>query len=153
MLTGLWLDAPGDTWYAARNRVFERRRPLFWLLVCGFLLLLGRAVDQRPAWVAAYLGTGLMVLGDVAWSYYALFLVFAFLWTERPWVGVGLCLLSAFTLAVPVILQNADERYVAISGGVVLFVVGVTATYALSGRAQQVSEASAVNAAISMEPQ
>ena len=147
MLTGLWLDAPGDTWYTARNRVFERRRPLFWLLVCGFLLLLGRAVDQRPPWVAAVLGTGLMVLGDVASYYYALFLVFAFLWTERPWVGVGLCLLSAFTIAVPVILRNSDERYVAISAGIVLFVVSVTTTYALAGRAQQVYEASDVDAA------
>jgi hypothetical protein len=114
-LRDLWLDSPGDAWEGARARVFEQRKPVFWVLVTALLVLLVLAVDGRPIWLAAVLGTALMTALELACYYYALFLVFAFVASRRDEIAIGLCLLSAATSVAAWAFAGTDDQFLAIS--------------------------------------
>jgi len=83
---------------SARARLQERR-PLFWLLGAGFLILLARAVRDREDWAALALGIGLVPVGVFVASYYhAILLGYGLLWRRLgDAVGALLCLLSLAT--------------------------------------------------------
>ena len=89
---------PVDDWRQARRQTFESRQVLFWASVAAFGLLLARASERQPEWVAAILSLGLVpVAGELTGYYYAVFLAFGFLWIRRESIGVALCALSALT--------------------------------------------------------
>ena len=116
-----WLDFPGDTWQAARRRVFASRRPLHWALVGIFLVVLGLACARQPDWVALTIGVGLIpMVIHLASYYYAVLLVYATLWVRYPGVGVGLLALSIATNAAAAAL-DADDLFMMISLAVVLY--------------------------------
>ena len=131
VLQDLWLDSPWDTWKAARQRTFESRRWLFGTLVVAFVALLAFAAATTEPWVALVLGAGLVaVISELTCYYYAFLAVYAFLWTRKPWVGVGLCVLALFTGLLTVPLEEADDTYMAASALVLLFIGAVTAAFA-----------------------
>jgi hypothetical protein len=129
-----WLDNPGDTWQAARQRVFAERRVYYWLVAAAFLALLTKAVQGQPEWVALVLGIGLIpIFTDVTCYYYGILLAYGFLWPRKPSVGIALCALAAYSCLMPALLPSDEDRYVAISVGVVVFTFAVTAAMAWTG--------------------
>lgn len=122
-----YLDSPGDTWQAARHRVFADRRVLYWLIVLSYLVLLAVAVQNQPEWVALVSGIGLIpIVTNITCYYYGIFLAYAFLWPRQPWIGTGLCALSAYTCLAAAICSSEEDVYAAISVGFVVYAFAVT---------------------------
>jgi hypothetical protein len=125
---------PGSSpraWNDARDATFERRRPLFFAILVGYMLLLARASDREEDWVAAALGAGSVVmLVTMANYYYAVLLGFAFLWERREGIGAALCGLSALTWWIDWIWDQPDEIYTWVSLATVVFVVAATGSLA-----------------------
>ena len=118
---------PGAPWQQARRAVYARRAPWFWAGVLGFLALLTRAVRRSDAWSAAVLGAGLMVIGaQIPSYYYALLLVYAFLWLRSEAIGVGLVALSALSWLIAGEFAERDEIFTWVSLASALFVVFAT---------------------------
>ena len=118
-----WLDAPWDTWIEARERTFQDRRILFWSVGIIFVGAWCFAVRRQPDWIALVLGAALIpILLDVANYYYGFLLVFAFLWPDVPLAGFGLCLVSVLSSVVAAVLPMEDDRSVATSLLLILFV-------------------------------
>jgi hypothetical protein len=133
-LRAYWIEGPGDAWLAARGRLFEERKILYWVIVAAFLGLLAFAVRGQPYWVALVLSVGLIpMLADITCYYYGILLAYGFLWDRRPWVGVGLVALSAFSLMTIGMFSANEDRCAAISAAVVAYVFAVTARYAYTG--------------------
>jgi hypothetical protein len=128
------VDAPLDSWIAARRRVFAERAPLFWLIVAASVALTALAVRDQPDWIALVLGVAVLpVAVELTCYYYAILLALGLLWPKHRWVGVGLCVLSAFSNLVPALLPMDDDIYAAISVGAVALVLGVTGWVAAQG--------------------
>lgn len=123
---GLETD-PYQVWKEARRRTFAERRVIFAGLVTAFVVLLAWAVRNQTDWAAAILGIGLIpVATELTSYYYAVLLAFGFLWPKPASVGIGLCLLAAVTCLIPQLTGWHDEIHTAISGAVVVFVIGAT---------------------------
>ncbi len=128
-----WLDSPWDVWKEARRRTFARRLAFYGALVVAFGLLLAAAVRSQQDWTALVLGIGTIPISTELTSYYySILLGFALLWPRYQFVGIGLALTSFACGVTPAMLREDDERYTAISGIMVLFVIGATALIALS---------------------
>jgi hypothetical protein len=118
---------PHEPWRQARIEVFERRQAWFWLGVAGFLCALVPAMLRREDWEAAVLGVGLMVVcTQIPSYYYALLLVYAFLWERNEAIGVGLCALSAITWLIAGEFGSRDMIFTGVSLASVSFVVAAT---------------------------
>jgi hypothetical protein len=93
------LEDPDRIWLDAKRRVFARRRPVFWILLSGFVLLLARAVRREEDWSALVLGIGLIPIATfVACYYYSILLGYGLLWERRrEAIGAVLCALSVAT--------------------------------------------------------
>jgi hypothetical protein len=90
------LDDPYAPWKEARRRTLEARRSIFRAAVAGFLLLLAAAVRRAEDWSAAVLALGLVPIAlELTCYYWALLAAYALLWERSPWIGAGLCALSA----------------------------------------------------------
>jgi hypothetical protein len=91
-------DDPFAEWKQARRDTFEKRRGLYVALVAAFVLLLARASERQPDWVAAILALGLLpVAVELTGYYYAVLLAYGLLWTRSPAIGTALCALSALS--------------------------------------------------------
>jgi hypothetical protein len=123
------VEDPGAAWKSGRREAFAARRPLFAVLVLGYLVVLARAVTRQEAWVAAILGLGaLTFLLEPACYYTSALLGFAFLWPRRPAIGVALCALSAAVWGVVALFSSADDLFTWASLPVLAFVLFATAT-------------------------
>ena len=125
------LANPEELWLEAKRDVFERRRPLFWLLTLGFVALLWRTVKDEPDWAALTLGIGLIpIVSFPACYYFSILLGFGLLFERRKEsVGVLLCALSVLTHLAYRLFPSGlyyDQRYALDSLAVVLFVVLVS---------------------------
>lgn len=88
--------APWQAWQDARRAAFVALKPLYWLLVLGWLGLLAWAVRGQPLWVALALGATLIPIAvDLTSYYYAFVLLLAPLCARMPRVAVWLLGLSA----------------------------------------------------------
>jgi hypothetical protein len=134
VLGGFWLDSPWDSWKEARAQRFAERRWAYWLMVAGFVALLGLAVRRQPEWVALVLGIGLLpYLTSLTCYYYSILLLFAAFWPRLPAAGVGLAATAALTCLTPAVLGTDDDRYMAI-GVLILLYVSVTTAWLASAR-------------------
>ena len=123
------LDDPYAPWKEARRNTFSARRPLYVLLVLGYLALLARAVRDADDWVAAVLGIGLIPIATELTSYYfCILLGFAALANRREVLGALLVGLSALSWGVVDVWHWYDEVFAWTSVAVVAFVVYVTVT-------------------------
>ena len=129
----LWMDSPWDAWHAARERVFERRRWIFWTAVAAYLVALAYAVRRHEHWEAAALSVGILPFAlELACYYYACLLVLGFLWLRDRAVGVALVATAFASSLPPAIWSNSDDVYVAESLLTVLLVVAVTTAMSFS---------------------
>jgi hypothetical protein len=96
---GTTAAATEDERREAKRDLLTSRRPVHWLLLAAFLVLLARAVRDEKAWVSLALGVGLIPVGVfLASYYYSVLLIYGLLW--RRWgdaVGALLCALSVAT--------------------------------------------------------
>jgi hypothetical protein len=89
---------PWIKWKEARLRGYQQAKPIYLLLVMAFLVVLGFAVKERPAWQTAALGVTLIPFGvELTCYYYAFIIGVALLHAEDERVGRLLLLLTAFT--------------------------------------------------------
>src|SRR4029079_11180284 len=145
----LWLDSPWDGWKDARLRLFEERFWLYVALVAVYLAILARATAGQPLWTTLILGLGAIpFFTNLTCYYYGFLLIFAALWPRYPAAGVGLTAAAALTCLTPAIVSQDDDRYMAISLIIAVYVIGVTAWLAFRpGEQVAADEPSAVLAA------
>jgi len=111
----------------ARRAAFERRWPLFAAGVAAFAALFAWAVRGREVWVAALLGTGLVVVAaELTSYYYSLLLGYGLLWSRHPAVGAALCGLSALSWGLAEVFGFYDEIFTWASLACVAFVAFAT---------------------------
>jgi hypothetical protein len=116
---------PWDPWKRARLAAFHAARPLYLVLVLGYLALLAVAVRRVPPWVAAALSLTLIAVGvELLSYYYAFILAVALLAHEREEVGPWLLVLAAFSGVIawapfPWMSSWFDEQFTAISAATV----------------------------------
>jgi hypothetical protein len=125
-LSSYWMDAPWDTWTAARRRVAAERRIIYWLVVGAFILALARAVQHKPEWLGAVLGLTLMPVAlNVTCYYYAVFLIFGLVATHEKRTAVALTALAGMSNIVAALWSFDDDIYAATSALMVIFIICV----------------------------
>lgn len=125
------LDDPFAEWKEARNETFESRSWLFYGLLVGFLVLVARAVERRELWIAAALGTGVIVMSaELTCYYYSFLLAFGLLWEKRQVSGIAINAFAALSCLYPSIWGWNDDHFAAMSLTAVIAVAGVTAYFA-----------------------
>jgi hypothetical protein len=118
---------PYEPWKQSRALTFAARRPLFGVVLLGYLALLALAVRRQPDWVALVLGVGLVPMAAELTCYYWVVLVaFALLWKRAPVIGVALCGLSAAGWAIVDRFHFFDEIFAWQSLAGVLFALFAT---------------------------
>ena len=121
------LDDPFRRWKDKRRELYQQRTWLYALAIGAFVLLLARATENEPDWVAAALGSGLIVMSTELTCYYFGFLLsYGLLWERRKLPGIAVLTLATITCALGDVGWY-DERFTAISLATVLTVVLVTA--------------------------
>jgi hypothetical protein len=134
-ISKFWVDAPFDAWMDAHNRAFADRRLIYVALVLIFVVALAIAARGRDDWTALVLGIGsIPVFTAVTCYYYGILLGFGFLALRDKLTGAALAALAAATIITPAIIQADDDRYMAVSAEILLFVFGVTLLYAFKRR-------------------
>ena len=121
-------------WEQGREEALASRLGVRILVItAGLALLAAAAVRWRDQdWVAAVLSLGIVPLVFHLASYYHVSIaIFGLLATRRPWIGVALCLLSAFSQAVGLLSIEQDEKYVWLSVGWLAFVAVAASAMAL----------------------
>jgi len=127
VLSGFNLDTPWDTWGVARRRIMNERRPVQWVLLAAFIVVLGRSVRRQDDWTALVLGIGLIPFAtQLTTYYYAILLGYGLLVTRSHLAGAMLCLAAAITLVLPPLLPVPDDLYAAFSLVIVLLGCAVT---------------------------
>jgi len=149
-ISKFWVDAPFDAWMAAHNRAFADRRLIYFAIVMGFVILLAMAAKGRDDWTALVLGIGAIpIFTAVTCYYYGILLGFGFLALRDKLTGAALTFLAAATIITPAIIAADDDRYMAVSAEILLFVTAVTLLYAFNRRqAVRVHEAAPVAAGV-----
>jgi hypothetical protein len=123
-LTDPWLK-----WKQARLDGWKSARPIYVVVVLGFLALLGLAVRKVEPWAAAAMGVTVIPVGvELTCYYYAFIIGVALLYEKREDAGWWLLLLTAFTTFVALAPFRGmsgwlDEQYTVMS----LATVGVFA--------------------------
>lgn len=115
------LTDPWIHWKHARLDGWKNARPVYVLLVLGFLVLMGLAVRRVEPWAAAAMGVMFIPIGvELTCYYYAFIIAVAVLYEKREDAGWWLLLLTAFTqfvawAPVPGMATWLDEQYTVMS--------------------------------------
>jgi len=89
---------PFAKWKEKRLENFEDLKFIYWAAILLYLTLLIRVLPRIKPWEAAVLGTGLIPIAfELTCYYYGFFLVYAFLFHKKYWIGIALCLISIIT--------------------------------------------------------
>lgn len=119
-------------WRAARERVFAQRRPIFLLLVGGFVLLFARAVWGRKDWLAAVLSICLLpVVGNATSYYYSIFAGLGLLYPRSPGSVAALCAYSALSWLCGLLVPSPDGTYIWTSAMTLVLALAITARFAI----------------------
>ncbi|MEY4582053.1 MAG: hypothetical protein RL701_6756, partial [Pseudomonadota bacterium] len=131
------LSDPFQEWKDAKEFFYHKRMPLYVGLILLFCALLGRAGDrEEDDWVAACLGTGLIVMAsELTCYYYGFLMTYGLLWERRKLPGILAALLAAFTCFIYDFVAWNDDHFAAMSLASVVVVVAVTALSAFGKRA------------------
>jgi hypothetical protein len=135
------LEDPFKDWKDAKIYLYKTRNPFFLVLIVLFCIMLGRAGDrEEDDWVAACLGTGLIVIAaELTCYYYGFLLTYGLLWGRRKMPGILAALLAAATCFLYDYFPWNDDQFAAMSLACVIVVVAVTAQSAF-GRRTAVSD-------------
>lgn len=110
------------TWRTARTRVYQARRPVVWLLMGAFALLLGWAVQGQPLWRSLALSAAVIPFsGELACYYYAIWLLFCLILRRYPGLVALLFGLSALSWILVAAAPFEDDHYTWISALVLLY--------------------------------
>jgi hypothetical protein len=131
------LDDPFQDWKDAKEYFYHKRAWLYYALIAAFCALLGRAgYREKDDWVAACLGTGLIVMGaELTCYYYGFLMTYGLLWERRKIPGVLAAALAAFTCFIYDFFAWNDDHFAAMSLASVVVVIAVTALSAFGKRA------------------
>jgi hypothetical protein len=131
------LDDPFQEWKDAKEHFYKTRTPLYIGMIVLFCMLLARAGDREEEdWVAACLGTGLIVMAaELTCYYYGFLMTYGLLWDRRKIPGILAAALAAFTCFIYDFLAWNDDHFAAMSLASVVVVVAVTAQSAFGKRA------------------
>jgi len=126
VLGPLWLYAPGDTWTAARRRVFDSHKLAYWAAIIASVPLLAFAVRNAEDWVALVMGITLIPVAlQLTCYYYAVFSLVGLLSARSKWIGPTLCGLAAASIVAASLLRSDEDVYTIESTLVVLYAIGL----------------------------
>jgi len=126
VLGPLWLDVPWDTWTAARRRVFDSHKVVYWAAIIASIPLLAFAVRNAKDWVALVMGVGLIPVAlQLTCYYYAIFSLLGLLRARSKWIGPTLCGLAAASIVAASLSRSDEDVYTIESALVVLYVIGL----------------------------
>jgi hypothetical protein len=126
VLGPLWLDAPWDTWTAARRRVFDSRKLVYWAAIVASVPLLAFVVRNAEDWVALVMGIALIPVAlQLGCYYYAVFSLLGLLWARSKWIGPTLCGLAAASIVAASLSRSDENVYTIESALVVLYAIGL----------------------------
>ena len=128
---------PLREWKNIRARVHDRRKPILFVLVGLFCLLVARAGRREPDWVVACFGTGLIAISlELTCYYYGFLLTYGLLWSRSKLPGIALTALASITWLLPTVMKWHDDLFAATSLLTCSIVVASTAWFACrrSGR-------------------
>ncbi|HKP60039.1 MAG TPA: discoidin domain-containing protein [Polyangiales bacterium] len=130
------LEDPFKEWKVAKHHFYTTRAPIFALLILAFCFMLAKAADrERDDWVAACLGTGLIVIGpELTCYYYGFLLTYGLLWPRLKVPGIVACVLAAVTCFIADMVEWYDDQFAGMSFASVIAVFAVTAWVAFSKR-------------------
>lgn len=125
------LEDPFADWSRAQAEASRASAPLLAALSLAFLALLARAVVARPDWAAAILGMGLVPVAlKSAQYYYSWLLLHGLLYELLPGAGLGLVGVAWASNIIAELFPQYDERAVAFSVLVLVYVAYVTVSCA-----------------------
>jgi hypothetical protein len=109
------LTDPFKSWKDARAHYYDASKPVLFGLLLLYCFMLGRAGDREPDWVAAALGTGMIVVAsELTCYYYGFLLTFGLLWDRHKWPGIIMTACAGLTCALSEIPWN-DDHFAAMS--------------------------------------
>jgi hypothetical protein len=119
---------PFDEWKNAREYFYGTRQPILVALLLLFCVMLARAGDREPDWVAACLGAGMIALAsELTCYYYGFLLTYGLLWERHKIPGILATLLAALTCWFYFLMGWNDDHFGAMSLATSITVVLVTA--------------------------
>ena len=118
-------------WREARSESWRQAKPVYFVVVAAFLLLLGLAVRQAEPWAALALSASFIPFGvELTCYYYSFLIVVALLCLKSERLGQRLLLLTAFTQFVawaPISGMPGwlDEQYTLMSAGTLAILIAI----------------------------
>jgi len=126
---------PAADWGELRKETLAGRRLWLLLAVAAYAALFVGAARSQPEWVTAILGLGFPVLAlQLSCYYWAVLLLYGFLWPRFAGVGVALSALSVASHAIYGRWPDPEEYSTWFSGLGVLFVYYAAAVACFAGR-------------------
>ena len=122
---------PWANWKQARLDSFRQAKPVYFIVVAAFLVLLGFAVRQTEPWVAVALSATFIPFGaELTCYYYSFLIVVALLCVKSERLAQWLLLLTAFTQFVawaPVkgMATWLDEQYTLMSVATIIAFIAI----------------------------
>jgi hypothetical protein len=135
------LADPWQRWKQAQRDTFAKRRPIFWILVAGALVLFGAALATEAPWVALAFGSGLVLIAAQLTSYYLVVLLLLALLDERlRWASAALALAAALSDLIPLWYLHEDDCYVLTSEVWLVLVIALAVGLLVESRRQRASD-------------
>jgi hypothetical protein len=123
---------PWAAWKQARLDSFRGAKPVYFVAVAAFLVLLGLAVRQAEPWAALALSASFIPFGvELTCYYYSFIIVVALLCVKSERLAQRLLLLTAFTQFVAWAPINGmptwlDEKYTLMSVATLIVFIAIT---------------------------
>jgi hypothetical protein len=114
---------PFKGWKDARQHYYNASKPVLLAILLLYGFMLGRAGHREPDWVAAALGTGMIVMAsELTCYYYGFLLTFGLLWDRHKWPPIIMVACAGLTCALSEIPWN-DDHFTAMSLTTVLAIL------------------------------
>jgi hypothetical protein len=134
---------PFKGWKDARQFYYDASKPVLFALLVLFGIMLGKAGDREPDWVAAALGSGMIVMAsELTCYYYGFLLTYGLLWDRHKWPPIIMVATAALTCALSEIPWN-DDHFTAMSLATVLAIIVSVWMVAFGKREEPVVESAA----------
>jgi hypothetical protein len=134
------LTDPFKNWKNAREHYYDASKPVMLGLLLLYAFMLGRAGYREPDWVAAALGTGMIVMAsELTCYYYGFLLTFGLLWDRHKWPAIISVALAGLTCALSEIPWN-DDHFAAMSLATVLALLASTWMVAFAKKPEELTQ-------------
>lgn len=134
------LTDPFKVWKDARMHYYDASKPVMLGLLLLYCFMLARAGDREPDWVAAALGTGMIVMAsELTCYYYGFLLTFGLLWDRHKWPAIMSVALAGITCALSEIPWN-DDHFMAMSLATVLTILVSTWMIAFGKKPEELTQ-------------